>query len=301
MPGAAALPPGPGGRGAGLEAQGLAAGSLDGEGLGPEGLPEGLRGLLQALGLRQEGGPGAELSRWMGEALGRPGALGSLEAGSLGAALGGAPGGPPAANPGANAGASYAGLAGGAVLAAGLGGPAGAVGPSAPAGAAPGPWAGALIQASPVAHHPGHPGWAGEVGQRVLWMVRQEVQAAEIRLNPPHLGPLEARVSLHHDQVSVAFASHHAQVREALDAALPRLRELLAEHGLQLADASVTEHGLADQGREGPGGSGQAAAREGATEGEGGAAEAREGADPAQARRAWDAAGWHRRLVDRYV
>ena len=80
-----------------------------------------------------------------------------------------------------------------------------------------------------------------------MWMVRQEVQSASIKLNPPHLGPLEVKVSFANDQVNVSFTSHHAPVREALDASMPRLREMLGDNGLQLGDANVTHRSFSDQ------------------------------------------------------
>ena len=89
--------------------------------------------------------------------------------------------------------------------------------------------------------------WGDEVGNRIMWMVRQEVQSASIKLNPPHLGPLEVKVSFANDQVNVSFTSHHAPVREALDASMPRLREMLGDNGLQLGDANVTHRSFSDQ------------------------------------------------------
>ncbi|HEB98705.1 MAG TPA: hypothetical protein ENJ05_04295, partial [Thiotrichales bacterium] len=44
------------------------------------------------------------------------------------------------------------------------------------------------------------PGWDNALGERVVWMVGQRLQSAEIKLNPPQLGPIEVRVSLNHDQ-----------------------------------------------------------------------------------------------------
>jgi len=87
-----------------------------------------------------------------------------------------------------------------------------------------------------------HPQWGDELGHRISWMIRQDVQAASIKLNPPHLGPLEVKVSLVNDQVNVSFSSHHAPVRDALDSSMPRLREMLGENGLQLGDSNVTQH-----------------------------------------------------------
>ena len=92
-----------------------------------------------------------------------------------------------------------------------------------------------------------HPDWSDELGNRVTWMIRQDVQSASVKINPPHLGPLEVKVSITNDQVNVSFASHHAPVREALDASMPRLREMLGDNGLQLGDANVTHHSFSDQ------------------------------------------------------
>ncbi len=91
------------------------------------------------------------------------------------------------------------------------------------------------------------PAWGQELSQRVTWMVRQEAQAAEIRINPPHLGPIEVRVSMAQDQVNVAFTAQHTVAREALDAAIPRLRDMLQDQGLTLAQADVGQQSFADQ------------------------------------------------------
>ena len=76
-------------------------------------------------------------------------------------------------------------------------------------------------------------------GTRLVWMAEQRVGHAEIRLNPEHVGPIEVRVQLDGEQVRAEFHSAHAEVRQAIEASLPRLRELLAQHGLQLGQADV--------------------------------------------------------------
>src|SRR3569623_1389197 len=87
-----------------------------------------------------------------------------------------------------------------------------------------------------------------DLGSRITWMIKQDVTAADIKLNPPHLGPLEVKISMSQDQISVAFTSHHAIVRDALDTALPRLRDMLSDNVLQLANANVSYNSAADQG-----------------------------------------------------
>ena len=103
----------------------------------------------------------------------------------------------------------------------------------------------------------GQPGWGRELGSRVLWLAKDNQQYAELRLNPPHLGPLEVRISLQSDQgASLSFLSSHAAVRDAVAGALPQLREMLADGGFTLLDVNVSHHSAG-------GGSAWAAPREG--------------------------------------
>ncbi len=92
-----------------------------------------------------------------------------------------------------------------------------------------------------------HPEWSEELSNRVTWMIRQDMQSASVKINPSHLGPLDMKVSVINDQVNISFSSHHAPVREALDASIPRLREMLGDNGLQLGDANVTHQSFSDQ------------------------------------------------------
>ncbi|MBL8259477.1 MAG: flagellar hook-length control protein FliK [Candidatus Competibacteraceae bacterium] len=89
--------------------------------------------------------------------------------------------------------------------------------------------------------------WERTLGQQLHWMINNQVQEAEIKVNPPDLGPLEVRVSLHHQQTNVTFFSHEAAVREALETALPRLRELLDAQGINLNQTQVADPSLARQ------------------------------------------------------
>lgn len=83
------------------------------------------------------------------------------------------------------------------------------------------------------------PNWSAEVGQRVVWMARNNVQEAQLSVNPPNLGPIEITLSLKDDAATARFFSPHAEVREILEQALPRLREMLAGAGVQLGQSDV--------------------------------------------------------------
>lgn len=96
----------------------------------------------------------------------------------------------------------------------------------------------------------GQPQWGQAVGERVLWLAAQNISSAEIRLDPPELGPMQVRVSVNQDQVNVSFTSPHPAVREVLDQQLNRLREMFSEQGLNLVDVDVSDKSFAQQDQE---------------------------------------------------
>ncbi|MBI1394799.1 MAG: hypothetical protein GC151_02375 [Betaproteobacteria bacterium] len=99
------------------------------------------------------------------------------------------------------------------------------------------------------------PDWHDAFADRVSVVVQTRQPSAELQINPPNLGPVEVRVSMTGDQAVVQFFSPHAPVREAIQAAIPRLGEALAASGLSLGGASVGAESRsgsgADSGRSG--------------------------------------------------
>jgi len=94
----------------------------------------------------------------------------------------------------------------------------------------------------------GEQGWSEAMGERIMWMMGKGMQAASIRITPPHLGPIQVQLSVQNDQASVNMVAQHGVVKEALEAAMPRLREMLAESNMQLVNVDVshrenTQHG----------------------------------------------------------
>lgn len=90
---------------------------------------------------------------------------------------------------------------------------------------------------------PGTPGFADQVAERVVWMAGQKLDRAQIRLNPAHLGPISVDVSVGEDGANITFTAQHAVTRDALEQALPRLREMFSGSGLALAGADVSGQG----------------------------------------------------------
>ena len=65
------------------------------------------------------------------------------------------------------------------------------------------------------------------------------IRHAELRLDPPDLGPLRVSLNLSGDQATAVFVSAHPAVRAAVEAALPQLQQALADAGIQLGNTSV--------------------------------------------------------------
>ena len=75
--------------------------------------------------------------------------------------------------------------------------------------------------------------------QQVTVLVEHGIQHARLSLNPADLGPIDVRISIQHDEATVQLASQHIGVREAINDALPRLREMLEQAGMHLSDSGV--------------------------------------------------------------
>lgn len=82
--------------------------------------------------------------------------------------------------------------------------------------------------------------WTDELGSQLTWMSHQGIQSATLQLSPEHLGPLQVSISVHHGQASVWFGAAHADTRQALEQALPQLRQMLSGQGLTLTDSGVS-------------------------------------------------------------
>lgn len=90
-----------------------------------------------------------------------------------------------------------------------------------------------------LATHLRDPRWGEQLGERVVVLAQGEKNSAQIDINPAQLGPIRVKIDMSGDQVSVQFSSASSEVRQVLEDALPRLREQLANSGIQLGQANV--------------------------------------------------------------
>ncbi|POD92050.1 flagellar hook-length control protein [Pectobacterium odoriferum] len=85
----------------------------------------------------------------------------------------------------------------------------------------------------------GSPQWQDALGQQIIMFSRNGQQTAELRLNPQELGALHISLKIDDNQAQIHLASASSQVRSALEAALPHLRNAMAESGINLGQSSV--------------------------------------------------------------
>ena len=90
-----------------------------------------------------------------------------------------------------------------------------------------------------------------QLNEKIRWMVNARNTMAEIRLDPPELGSMQVRVNVSGDAASVSFVVQSQQAKDALADAMPRLKEMLAEQGLELGDAEVRKDNSSQSGESG--------------------------------------------------
>jgi flagellar hook-length control protein FliK len=83
------------------------------------------------------------------------------------------------------------------------------------------------------------PAFEQALGERLAWLVQEGRHDARIKLHPAELGSIDIRLSMDGDSTRISLASPHAAVRDALEQAVPRLRELLGQSGLDLSQVNV--------------------------------------------------------------
>lgn len=106
--------------------------------------------------------------------------------------------------------------------------------------------AAAGVNTDRIAARVGTPGWDNQVGQKIIWMVAGQEQSATLTLNPPDMGPMQVVLSVNNDQATVTFSANQLEVRQALENAMPKLREMMSESGIELGNATV-DAGTPDQ------------------------------------------------------
>ncbi|ROV61606.1 flagellar hook-length control protein FliK [Vibrio ponticus] len=86
-----------------------------------------------------------------------------------------------------------------------------------------------------------------QVAERIQMMLSKNLKNIDIRLDPPELGRMQIRMNMNGDTASVHFTVANSQARDIVEQAMPRLREMLAQQGMQLSDSSVQQQASGQQ------------------------------------------------------
>jgi flagellar hook-length control protein FliK len=88
---------------------------------------------------------------------------------------------------------------------------------------------------------------ADQLSERVQMMLSKNLKNIDIRLDPPELGKMHIRMNISGDSATVHFTVANQQVRDALEGSMPRLREMLAQQGVQLGETGVQQQNANQQ------------------------------------------------------
>ncbi|AEC19324.1 hypothetical protein PT7_0784 [Pusillimonas sp. T7-7] len=96
----------------------------------------------------------------------------------------------------------------------------------------------------------GNPNWSADFSRQFVSIAQganNMPHTAELRLDPPELGPLRISINISDNTATAIFVSPHAAVRQTVENALPQLQQQLAQAGISLGQTSVSDHGQSDQ------------------------------------------------------
>ena len=90
--------------------------------------------------------------------------------------------------------------------------------------------------------------WGADFGRMMVQISQQAgatnhttIHNAEIRLNPAELGPMRIQLSINDGVANAMFYAAHALTRQAIELSLPQLQQQLAQSGLSLGEANVSD------------------------------------------------------------
>lgn len=90
------------------------------------------------------------------------------------------------------------------------------------------------------------PQWPNDFSRQFVMLSQNagnQPQTAELRLDPPELGPIRITINISDNVAHAVFVSAHASVRNAIENALPQLQQQLAQAGISLGQANVSDQG----------------------------------------------------------
>ncbi|MGX5201410.1 flagellar hook-length control protein FliK [Aliikangiella sp. IMCC44632] len=85
------------------------------------------------------------------------------------------------------------------------------------------------------------------LAMRIQWMFKQAMSSAEIMLDPPELGPMNVKIQQTNGETNIVFQVNNQAAKDALSEHMEKLKEMLADSGINLGEASVNQRGAGEQ------------------------------------------------------
>lgn len=79
------------------------------------------------------------------------------------------------------------------------------------------------------------------LAQQIVWAKQANTNHVRLTIAPEHLGAVDINIEHDVDGVNVQFLTQHANAKEAIEAFMPRLKEMLEQNGLNLQNANVAQ------------------------------------------------------------
>jgi len=89
--------------------------------------------------------------------------------------------------------------------------------------------------------------WNQKFAEHVSMLTLRGSTNAQIRLDPPELGPMSIRINHQANETQIQFVVNNPIARELVDSGTQRLREMLEQHGFDNVDVDVNEFTKGEQ------------------------------------------------------
>jgi flagellar hook-length control protein FliK len=91
--------------------------------------------------------------------------------------------------------------------------------------------------------------WSTALNEKITWIGHQKLDKALIQIHPESLGPIEIRLKMNKDGAEVSITTTNTHISQLVDAAMPKLKEMMASEGVQLMNVNVQSQSDFDQKR----------------------------------------------------
>lgn len=92
------------------------------------------------------------------------------------------------------------------------------------------------------------PNWNMDFSNQMVWLAQQGIQSAQIRLSPPELGNIIAKLDIQQHQVHLQLIVQDNSVQQALHHSTGYLQSLFKDIDLNLVNVQISHNNLANQG-----------------------------------------------------